>query len=101
MIVREILEEAIKLIQERGWFQKRLGKPGQVCLGLAIARTSGSGPEKLEALLLLRTIISQIPDNRPPGSFYSIVDWNDAPGRTKEDVVGLLRKGIETCTPTI
>ncbi len=81
---RKLLNDAADYIEEHGWCQGELrDEMGQVCILGAIA--SIPDPEDWEprsvALKALRAITgSPFPDN-----------WNDAPGRTKEEVIAAFR----------
>lgn len=77
---RESLREAAAVIQKRGWVQGRLSDDkGRVC-------TVG-------AFCLLRNYIEgyvRFSDYISVRYMKSIANWNDVPGRTKEEVVEAL-----------
>lgn len=79
--VSKTLLDAADYIEEHGWCQEFMWADGRVCaLGaILIAKGTGlSGPrDRLMAFL-----------KNPE----SITKWNDAPGRTKDEVVSALRE---------
>ncbi len=87
MTEQNIYERAIEVLHERGWTQLDHGssEAGPVCLAGAAALACGLSdpndwcPRLGEFEELLRTVV--------PGPAM----WNDAPERTKEDVVTLLK----------
>lgn len=83
MRTRDVLRNAAKLIEKHGWVQgcfgdKRLG----YCAAGAINHVAPSGAAAGLAKDKLRQLA-------PDGL---ITLWNDAPGRTKDEVVAALRK---------
>ena len=93
--MKALLNLAADLIEQKGWTQGAMAldaagtptkalSPDAVCyctLG-ALAKAAG-GHERVEGRLV-STLAKQL-------KVYSIVDWNDTPGRTKEEVIAALR----------
>jgi len=84
----DVLNKAADLIERDGWTQGTYQLDGKRCVDGAISATShdwSTWRNRKEARELLRdTIGAQI-----------LVDWNDAPGRTKTEVVAALRAAAE------
>jgi hypothetical protein len=78
----EILNGAADLIESKGWRQGlACNSPlGLLCVGEALDEVAGDGA------YIDRRITSAL---LPYGS--SVVEWNDTPGRTKEEVIQALR----------
>jgi hypothetical protein len=77
---RRILLGAAEIIEQRGWCQGDFQDGnGRVCMLGAISISSVSSPmgEAGNAIVLL--------------GLKSVTQWNDTPGRTKEEVVARLR----------
>lgn len=95
MTPKEVMEQAVILIETNGWFGKGGSKhPKEVCLVYALSRVSGYPTDMFksefhEAYRILLSIV--------PKEFKELIRWNDAEGRTKEEVIELLRKGIKAC----
>lgn len=88
----KLLLKAAAVIDERGWCQNEIGsRDGQVCLEgalyvafygkLAVNHYLESHPVTYEALCRIRKAVGM----------NAAFEWNDAPGRTKEEVVAKLR----------
>ena len=81
--VAEVLNAAADLIEKRGWCQHLAFDPdGRHCALGAIWAQRCPGPLEREAVAAVR---------RATGSPF-VGEWNDAPQRTKEEVVEALRK---------
>lgn len=87
---RDVLHRAADLLSEFGWCQGREGSldEGEICAMGAVneaARSLGVPFRRDDALdLALDRIAPYVPE------------WNDAPGRTKEEVVAALRHTAES-----
>lgn len=79
MTVEEMAARTADVIEECGWTQGTSVRRGRVCLVQAMQRAS-TGPAW-----------SQLAARVIPLVGMSLVVWNDAPGRTVEEVVALLR----------
>jgi hypothetical protein len=95
----DIVDGAIGLLCRDGWCQN-LGTHGaQRCLQSALTKAAGyhwSDPQRLRALLRLDAVLCRLirarwtdPDVDDLGL---VVQWNDTPGRTVEEVVALLEE---------
>lgn len=93
LTVRETLLRVLGLI-EGGWIKgrdkkMRYGRPCY-CLSGALNATSVDRVTRRDAVRLIERAVS--PFN--PGSVI-IVDWNDSPGRTKPQVIAVLKSAIK------
>lgn len=81
----KLTEPVVNLLNEKGWCQQSyVNSEGQSCLIGAIIRvTQYSQQIEIEKLLLAKLGFQQ-------DQLYSLIDWNDDPARTKEDVINLL-----------
>lgn len=86
--VAEVLNGAADLIERDGWCQGTPPESGPVCAGVAITRAARRGAVRLteRAVFQLGEVI---------GQQWSVIPWNDAPGRTAAEVVGALRAAAE------
>ena len=73
---KEVLQEARRLLSEIGWCQGHFVTDREFCIIGAICKALQETNASTFALL-----------GNPPTGFTSWVDWNDAPGRTKEQVL--------------
>lgn len=108
--VDRILKTAAEIIEERGWIQGRAeDEKGSVCMSRALDLAQdriipcdcGLMEDRMPACtaynfaepvrVKLRRFLSGAGVTRQG----SVVGWNDAPGRTKEEVIGLLWKGVQ------
>jgi hypothetical protein len=85
--VRDVLHRAADLLEEFGWCQGRAGSKadGAMCAGGAVIEAVAdfrNGPN-------FWTTWSRFCEK------YRGTSWNDAPGRTKEEVVTALREAAE------
>ncbi len=84
---RIALNDAADCIERRGWIQRRLSDEHGVC---ALAALVFSGHyDCQEAREKLKIHISGKP-------WLSLADWNDAPGRTKEEVIAAFRNAARS-----
>jgi hypothetical protein len=86
--VADVLNGAADLIERDGWCQSRyLLETGERCAdgAIAVAGNGHHGGVRSVARLALRSAIGG----------ESVVIWNDAPGRTKAEVVAALRAAAE------
>ena len=77
---RALLLKAANMIETHGWIQGAASNGHGFCALGAICLT---GENYCAAIDALHRIVPQI------------MDWNDAPGRTKEEVIATLRKAAE------
>lgn len=81
----EILEGAADLIERDGWCQGHaMNDAGEMCLMQALVFTASGMCEFHK----LRRILGHAIDE-------PIVEWNDRPGRTKEEVITALREAAK------
>lgn len=92
---KEVLLAAKALLQNVGWCQNayttydKQYNPTAYCLSGAVCCVDGAYfTIQDEAISCLRSML----ENKP-----LIVNWNDQPGRTKEEVLALLDKAIAQC----
>lgn len=103
--VVKVLERAKELLNEKGWCQGDLAKGahGEVvdlldpqaaafCLVGAIRcqRDGTSTNARLSAGIYLANVVGCL-----RGDWLTVPDYNDAPGRTKEEIMEVLTKAIE------
>ncbi len=86
---REVLDRAAGVLEERGWCQHSFfHRDGRVCAvgALAVACEQIHAPRSVrgDAIYVLAALTHCDP-----------TVWNDTGGRTKEEVVGLLREAAE------
>jgi hypothetical protein len=83
----EILVRAAELV-EQGWMQGHFHGPhGEVCLSAAIQQALGQCDKALRwrfGEMIQNAVVTEV-------NAESLVDWNDAPGRTAEEVATALR----------
>lgn len=89
MTGKEVLLKTIALIEEKGWCQGSYQKDGKVCAkgGIRIACNwplcdDSSYDDAVAAVAKL--IVGEVGN--------SIISWNDTPGRTKNEVLAVLRQ---------
>jgi len=100
-----IARQAAAVIEVRGWNQGNFqADDGEVCVRGAFNsawRQTSAGPPcfaEVEFSLWLKDL--GVLDRSPTGYYANyLADWNDEPGRTKEEVVGYLRKFAEERDP--
>lgn len=86
MTAREVLLKAAEHIERYGWLQGARGKTGQPCCAVGAINAVG-GCDRSSRDDAIETLKRNIGLARP----FAIQNWNDAPGRTKEDVIAALR----------
>lgn len=107
MSAKQILIDAKTLLETQGWTQKAyardkdgnttpaipgLGEPVCFCSVGALLHAGGNADLALDiASDCLRDVL--------PGRDFSIIDFNDTPGRTKQEVLDVFQKAIDTCPP--
>jgi hypothetical protein len=89
--VKQIAQKAAELLEEHGWCQHASrGLLGNLCMMQAVTESICNliGNREAENVIRLYTFVSGAIDDKVNGS---PVRWNDTRGRTKEEVLGLLR----------
>lgn len=87
--VADILTQAADLLEERGWCQNRAeDRDGHFCAVGALDAALGV----VEPYLTLGGLFSEAVRALRAHIGTSVVCWNDAPGRTADEVIGLLRR---------
>lgn len=99
----DILTKAIELVQNKGWQQGEVEFTPRVCLATAIERAWQEKQYSLVDFNYAREALSRVlnvaRDPEPlPGDQLAVpywgrhlMEWNDAPGRTEEEVIDALR----------
>lgn len=87
--------KAAEVIEERGWCQRAFQqRDGSVCLiGALSVVLTGAATADSAALKPYRDTVASLGFMTDIGGFMSAVAWNDAPERTKEEVLARLREG--------
>ena len=86
MTVSAILLDAANLIERHGWIQGAYGRPDRgYCLFGAVFEASKYDSDNPWAALVDQEVTGGDP-----------IGWNDAEGRTREQVIGLLRSAAES-----
>jgi len=105
--MNEILQKAYDALEERGWCQGGLTQPdGKLCLeGAFIAAANGDVHPSDVAILVAADDrpdvnaawrkLTQAVKEETGAAYYGVWAWNDAAGRSVEDVKLVLRKAIE------
>ena len=97
MEVGEVLRKAADYIDEHGWAQGHWDcETGCVCADGAIIQVAGE--EHSSQATTAFDVASDVAKMRSSGTCYSIISWNDQPGRTKEEVTRLLRDAAQWYT---
>lgn len=102
----EVLNGAADEIEERGHYKGDLGDPAlppeitPVCLiGALCAVLRGNPFKEMVIPHNLRAAIDEAAERHDDGEISgSIVDWNDAPERTADDVITVLREAAKLVT---
>lgn len=108
----ELAKNTIDILNENGWRQGAADPFGDtaVCLGEAIGRayTSPITPEEdekqTEQMTKLRLTMEAViweGGIEPRDDWGPIVEWNDAPGRTKQEVMEVLDKTMDILIPAV
>ena len=84
---QQTLLDAADLIEKKGWIQGANWRPGRgFCVFGAIDRVAkNDGPAFNDAVKRVYSLIEG----------HGIAKWNDEPGRTKEEVLAMLRRAAE------
>lgn len=104
MTAAETLREAADVIRRNGWIQGdyfdrdqldggRISKDCSVCLHGAINLAAGGDPENdyhHNAVKATNTLVEWLWTALDPAIYASLSAWNDAPGRTAEQVIAAL-----------
>jgi hypothetical protein len=89
----DIVSDAIELIKKFGWHQFSFGSKdvGYCLVGAISVANKGTWGRKPESIY--RVIEKMISDQSPTATVtYSLSKWNDEKGRTKRQVLAILRK---------
>jgi hypothetical protein len=79
---RQVLLDAANILEERGWIQGGFGNASRgYCMMGAIGETRADENWQLMAMIALNQKFGQ-----------PMEQWNDTPGRTKEEVIAMLRE---------
>lgn len=97
--VADVIDGAADVLDRHGWIQGALATPDGVCaigalrvaLRLSVTRV-GTEPPSPTPVWLFKVIEDEIFVHRNvPRMFAGIADWNDAPGRTADEVKDVFR----------
>ena len=84
--IQQRLDRIADYIEEKGWCQNAWNDGAAVCLVTGMNHFIFDEAEWFIVWDLLRDRIALGPDG-----YAALTEWNDAPGRTKQDVLNLLR----------
>ena len=96
MTTCELRLKAAQIIEERGWCQKWPSMPtGEVCMvgALCAAREGEADWKNSDTAIALRIKATGEMGFDVSRKAAEMVEWNDASGRTKEEIVARLRDG--------
>jgi len=90
---KEALLRAAALLEARGWVQRTgRGENGEYCLSEAIVEMTGIFLGASNGVRVWNGTVDLVAQEVGVASVAGVVAWNDAPDRTQEEVVGLLRR---------
>lgn len=90
MRTSEVLERAAELIERDGWWQNARSDGHGDCAATAISRVAeGRGGCYVPAVH--DPFIVALGGDKDAPMVTTIYNWNDVPGRTKEEVIAMLR----------
>jgi hypothetical protein len=102
LTVPEIRRRAAELIEERGWHQGDwTGADGSICLNAALLlavhpQHNFVNPEWPDVTLAVHeAVLGELEVWERAEYRDSLADWQDAPGRTVDEVLAALLRGIE------
>jgi hypothetical protein len=101
--IRQILIGAKSLIETNGWCQKKYAsKEGGFCMAGAIGKVMSYNKLSYgdKTLCLAIDILRKSIEVGVKSGYYSIGDYNDAPGRTKAEVLAMFDKAIASLDKT-
>lgn len=91
MTAREVLLKASEYLTLHGWVQHKMGHlGGPCCLVGALISVDPYGEAREEAQQKIRRLLG-IKANAENRHLRCLVNWNDAPGRTADEVIAALR----------
>lgn len=94
MTPAQVLNDAATYLETHGWRQHDVGEHGSPCCVLgAIAEAAGQGDTSNMHYLAASRALHEV-----VGGNTSVIAWNDAPGRTVEEVTAALRSAAQTAT---
>lgn len=107
MTTLDVLKVAKAMLVEAGWVQGAMSSPGGFCLLGALSSASGGlNNAPIEgAWLLLSGLLPADFDPIEGGVTVGdhgarLAEWNDMPGRVKDEVLSLLQRAINTLEGT-
>lgn len=93
----EILRNARRAIIDHGWIQGSFGRPERGFCMVGALNVSFTSEQDIEPYLLARTYIENVvvAGSTPLAHWPYVEDWNDVPGRTKEEVLVVLDEAMK------
>jgi hypothetical protein len=96
MTTHEVLVKARNLIGRDGWVQRDWGAPGGPrCAVGVISDSGGDGASRITA----RRAVAEAAGVEDDGWGGAVITWNNAPGRTKAEVLAAFDKAIAATAP--
>ena len=95
---QDVLRVAARILMRDGWWDGSIGQGGahtRKCAAVAIGRAANGSGVGQEAALNHFAIYLGVSGVTNTDNFDGIVDWNDAPERTAEDVILALKCAAE------
>src|SRR5712692_1606953 len=88
-----VYHRAADLLEKYGWSAAPLDI-GQNCAGTAIIQSDSSNMSYMSIMDNVRQFANwlEVRPIRRDGLFFGVAEWNDAPNRTKEEVITKLRE---------
>lgn len=99
--VGRMIRHAANVLEDRTWVQGRFGTLGtSVCAMAAIEQSHHTVPRR-QLGNAIDIFNGWLRINGLVGPSGTVVQWNDAPGRTKEEVISTMRRFADEMDPLI
>lgn len=96
----ELARKAIDVLDERGWTQGSYNNEDGCCAVGALGLAANALPDDIRHSHymtvrneLYREVSTSVPDGADVGA--DVIDWNDEPGRTADEVKALFRRAAD------
>lgn len=95
---RTDLNNAVALLQAKGWCQGAFTAGGRSCLDGALRKVTGDAPFGPRYRVARSAVLRQLGLHLEDAEMPLLTQWNDVPGRTLAEVVEALRGAIRMVT---